>query len=172
MNVERIMKREVKVCSTSDTLNRAAQLMWENDCGSVPVVEGDGMVVGMLTDRDICMAAYTQGTNLHVVQAANAMSRDLVACRPGDDLAKAEEIMRAHRVRRLPVVDGDHQLVGIVSLSDLARVASEPAEKSEVADTLAAVSAPREQIPVETPTKGRRAASSKRSVSRPRPAKR
>ncbi len=145
MKVEEIMRREVKVCTASDTLNRAAHLMWENDCGCVPVVEGDFRVVGMLTDRDICMAAYIRGATLHHLQASSAMSRDLTACQPEDDLLKAQQIMREHRVRRLPLMDATGKLVGIISLTDVARavaMAKNVSAKSRVADTLAAVCAP------------------------------
>jgi len=157
MKVAAIMTGDVRVCAPSETLNRAAQLMWENDCGSIPVAEADATVVGMLTDRDICMAAYTQGANLHNLQAVNAMATNVLVCRPDDDLSTAQEIMRKHRVRRLPVVNEDRHLVGIISLSDIGRAAIEPAAKSEVADTLAAVSAPRERTPASKATKESRA---------------
>jgi len=160
MKVEEIMSREVKVCALSETLNGAAQLMWENDCGCIPVVEGDSKVVGMLTDRDICMAAYTRGATLHGLHASSAMSRELFACRPGDDLLKAQQIMREHRVRRLPVTDTRGKLVGILSLTDVARAAAmtnSAARKAKVADTLAAVCAPhpREATPQSTELKER-----------------
>ena len=78
----------------------------------------------MLTDRDICMAAYTQGRPLGEMQVSSAMSRQLFSCRPEDSLAKAEEIMRTNRIRRLPVIDADRHLVGILSLDDIAREAT------------------------------------------------
>jgi CBS domain-containing protein len=143
VKVEEIMVPEVKVCALSDTLNRAAQLMWENDCGCIPVVESASQVVGMITDRDICMAAYTRGTSLHNVHVSHAMSPTVFACAPGDDLLAAQRIMREHRVRRLPVISGDGKLVGIVSLDDIARAANrEATSKSQVADTLAAICTP------------------------------
>jgi CBS domain-containing protein len=153
MKVEETMTREVKVCAPSDVLNRAAQLMWENDCGCVPVVEGDSNVVGMLTDRDICMAAYTQGEALNAMQVSSAMAHEVFACRPSDDLLSAEQIMRQHHVHRLPVVSADGKLVGVISLNDIARGADGPAAKSEVADTLAAVCTPRSQAPIEPQTR-------------------
>jgi CBS domain-containing protein len=63
MRVEQLMTREVKVCTEADTLNRAAQLMWDSDCGCIPMISahGDGGLIGVVTDRDIAMAAYTQG---------------------------------------------------------------------------------------------------------------
>jgi len=64
MNASDVMTKTVRSCSAGDSLQRAAQLMWEGDCGSVPVVDSDNRVVGILTDRDIAMAAYTQGRPL------------------------------------------------------------------------------------------------------------
>jgi CBS-domain-containing membrane protein len=100
--------------------------MWEHDCGVVPVTaEGDGStrVVGMLTDRDICMAAYTQGRALTEIPVASAMSRQLYSCRASDALAVALKVMETNRVHRLPVVDQDEHLVGVLSLADIAREA-------------------------------------------------
>jgi CBS-domain-containing membrane protein len=95
--------------------------MWENDCGCVPVVDAAGRVVGMLTDRDVCMAAYTQGRPLAEIPVSSAMSRSVVACGPDDTIATAEQRMRQHRVRRLAVVDDEGRIAGILSLSDIAR---------------------------------------------------
>ena len=82
MKVSDLMTREVRTCHQHDSLNRAAQLMWENDCGAVPVVDSDLKVIGMLTDRDICMAAYTQGKRLDEIPVVTAMSRQVVRCLP------------------------------------------------------------------------------------------
>ncbi len=144
MRVDQIMSRAPKVCAPAESLNRAAQLMWENDFGCVPVVERDSKLVGVLTDRDICMAAYTRGATLHAMQISSAMSREVFACRPDDDLAAAQKLMAARRVRRLPVLDANRKLVGIISLNDIARAAqSDGTAKPQVADTLAAICAPR-----------------------------
>ena len=122
MNVGQLMTHGVKTCRPQDSLNTAAKLMWDNNCGSIGVV-GDAGVVGMLTDRDICMAAYTQGRPLSEVQVSSAMSKTLFSCGPEDSLARAEEIMQTNRIRRLPVIDADNHLVGILSLDDIAREA-------------------------------------------------
>jgi CBS domain-containing protein len=143
MKVKEVMVEEVKVCSTSDTLNRAAQIMWENDCGCVPVISEESRLVGVLTDRDICMAAYTQGATLGGIPVSSVMSQELFACRPSDDLSAAQRIMREHRVRRLPVTDAEAKLIGIVSLTDIARAVSHSGVgKAKVADTLVAVCTP------------------------------
>jgi CBS domain-containing protein len=150
MDISELMIRDVKTCRPHDTLNAAARIMWEHDCGCVPVVDEGGRVVGMLTDRDICMAAYTQGRPLDAIQAANVMSKQVHGCKAEDPIAFAQGIMRAHKVRRLPVTDADGHLVGVVSLSDLARQAAlERTRKSkkavnpaEVADILGAICEP------------------------------
>jgi CBS domain-containing protein len=100
---------------------RRGRIMWESDCGCVPVVECDGTVVGMITDRDICMAAYTQGRRLTHMTVEGAASKNLVTIGKDESLRRAEELMRDAQVRRLLVVDSAGRLVGLLSLADLAR---------------------------------------------------
>jgi CBS domain-containing protein len=150
MNVFEVMTRRVFSCRPDDTLETAAGLMWDHDVGCLPVVADDGQVVGVITDRDICMAAYIRGARLADVSISDVMSRALHACGPDHSVAKAEEVMRLDRVRRTPVLDGRGRLLGILSLADLAREAvhqksrryGEPLD-AEVTSTLAAVSTPR-----------------------------
>ena len=145
MKIEKVMQPGVQTCQPGDTLNAAAKLMWENDCGAVPVM-ADGKVVGMITDRDICMAAYTQGKPLCELPVDNVMSRSVHACRPGDTVLQVQKVMRANRIRRLPVVDDGGSLVGIVSLSDIVSAAEKTPERTRksaqvaVAETLGAIS--------------------------------
>jgi CBS domain-containing protein len=155
MKVEQLMSREPKTCTPAESLNRAAQLMWENDFGCVPVVEKDSKVVAMLTDRDICIAAYTQGATLHAMQVSSAMSREVFVCRLDDDLAAAQKLMGDRRVRRLPVLAANGKLVGIISLNDIARAAQrDGSAKPAVADTVAAICAPRLKTQLRTKRKG------------------
>lgn len=149
MTVADVMTRDVVTCRPEDTLNAAARIMWEHDCGCVPVVDAQDRVIGMVTDRDICMAAYTQGTSLHAVQVASAMSRNVCACQPANPIGRAAEIMRTYQLRRLPVVDEHGLLIGMLSIGDLARHAKSATRKgpkqvsrAEIADLLAAISAP------------------------------
>lgn len=150
MKVEKIMTVEVKFCTENDNLNRAAQLMWENDCGCIPVIaaNGEAKLIGLLTDRDICMGAYTQGKPLAEIPVTTAMARKIISCRPGDDVRQAEALMKHNQVRRLPVTDEKGVLVGIVSINDLALEAEREATakvrapelpESEVAETLATI---------------------------------
>lgn len=121
MQVKELMTREVRTCLPTDSINHAAQIMWESDCGCVPVVEGDGRVVGIITDRDICMAAYTQGRPLAQMTVSSAATRNVVTAREDDSLHRAEKLMHDAQVRRLPVLDSEDRLVGVLSVTDFAR---------------------------------------------------
>jgi CBS domain-containing protein len=119
MNVENVMTRAPKTCSTTDMLHSAAQLMWDNDFGSVPVVDGNGRLAGILTDRDACMAGLMQGRALHEITVESAMSRLLYTLAPHDPIQNALAIFHERQVRRVPVVDGRGTLVGILSIADV-----------------------------------------------------
>src|SRR5262245_14558688 len=137
MKIAEFMTQGVYAVHAHDTLETAAGVMWEHDCGAVPVVEGGGHVVAMLTDRDICMAAYTQGKPLSSISVGSAMSRACVTCHAEETAQAVERAMRQHQVRRLPIVDDMGRLVGIVSLNDIVlEAATKPAE---MAVTLAAI---------------------------------
>jgi CBS domain-containing protein len=158
MKVEQLMTQNVYACGPHDSLNTAAQMMWEHDCGCVPVVDADGRVVGVVTDRDVCMAAYTQGQTLCMIPVGRAMSKQIHTCSPDDTLTAAEAVMKAEQVRRLPVVDAQHRLVGILSLNDIARHAAHERRgrgkraiaADEVVQTLGAICEPLAVVPAET----------------------
>jgi len=121
MNVSDLMTQAVQSCGPNDNLQRAMQIMWERDCGIVPIVDDDGKVVGMITDRDVAVAAYTQGRPLWQIAVSNAMAKQVHGVRESDSLEAVETLMRRVRVRRVPVLDGDGRLKGILSMNDLAR---------------------------------------------------
>ena len=150
MQIQEIMTKDVQSCRVDDPLNVAARIMWERDCGCVPVVDLAGRAVGMLTDRDICMAAYTRGVPISEISAESVMSKELHVCRAVDAIDVARKSLAARQIRRVPIVGADGRLVGILSLSDLARTAlvlkgskpnGFPADAIET--TLAAISRPR-----------------------------
>jgi len=120
-HVQELMSSPAVSCQLSDSLNRAAQIMWDHDCGCVPVVDPLNHVVGIVTDRDVCMGAYTQGRALFDIAVSSVCTRELHTIGPHDSLDHAQAVMAKHQVRRLPVVSADGQLVGVLSLSDLAR---------------------------------------------------
>jgi CBS domain-containing protein len=95
--------------------------MWERDCGALPVVDQEGRVAGMVTDRDICMAAYTQGRPIHAVPVEKVMAQHVFSCGANDSIEDAEAIMHQFHVHRLPVVDSEQHVVGVLSLDDLAQ---------------------------------------------------
>lgn len=132
MKVEQLMKRPVRTCQSEDSLDWVAEVMWEADCGCLPVVDGEERLVAVVTDRDICMAAHFQGGPLYALKVRGAMSKQVFACHPQDAIADAENIMRSNQIRRLPVVDEENRVVGILSLNDLALEASASAKKREV----------------------------------------
>ena len=121
MRVADVMTSDLVACRSGDSLNRAAQLMWERRCGSVAVLDDAGTAVGVLTDRDVCMAAYTQGRRLDDIAVETAMSRGVRTCRASTSVEDAEDVMAAHGIRRLVVVGDDGRACGIVSLDDLAQ---------------------------------------------------
>ncbi len=146
MKISQIMKADVEVCALDDNLAAAASRMWDCDLGCLPVVDGGGQVVGMVTDRDICMAALTRRQPLHDIPVSVAMAKEVLSCSPKATLVEAEEVMRSGQVRRLPVIDSDGSLVGIVSLNDLALLAEREVGRKnrdlgaqEIAATLAAI---------------------------------
>lgn len=153
MKVENLMIREIEVCKADETLNRAAQIMWERECGFIPVIasNSDGTLVGVITDRDIAMATYIQGKPPLAIPLSSVVTRKPISCHVEDDIAKAEALMSAHRVRRLPVVDLSGHVVGILSLNDITREVRREkgaGRKREVgaeslATTLAAICQPR-----------------------------
>lgn len=145
MNVQELMTHAPAVCTTTDHLTRAAQIMWERDCGAVPVIDAAGKLAGIVTDRDVCMAAYTQGRALHEIPVANVMSKSVFTIGPDASAADALDTMNRKAVRRLPVTDSQGRLLGIVSMADFVRAARESASKKKpsqdsVIDALASVS--------------------------------
>ena len=148
--ISELMSGDVKSCRASDSMAEAARLMWEGDCGCAVVTDAEDRAVGMITDRGLCMAAHTRGLPLADMTVAEAMSRELHACRAEDALQTAEDLMAEKQVRRLAVVSEDGRPVGVLSLNDLARRAEREARsrapavtQAEVARVLAATSQPR-----------------------------
>jgi CBS domain-containing protein len=123
MRVERAMTKNVFTCLAHQTLEQAARTMWEADIGCLVVIDEDRRPIGMITDRDIAMAAYTQGVALRDALVSSAMSHRVLTTRPDARLSEVESSMRSEQVRRIPVVEPSGTLVGIVTLGDLAHAA-------------------------------------------------
>jgi CBS domain-containing protein len=150
MQVKNVMTHAPGTCRAGESANDAARIMWDRDCGSVPVIDRDGRVVGIVTDRDICMAAYFQGKPLASIPLTEIMSREVCTCAEDAEVTDAERMMRLHKVRRLPVTNNAGAISGIVSLGDVAQTVSRNGaaqqtrgEGRELLETLAGVSEPR-----------------------------
>ncbi|HXT97659.1 MAG TPA: CBS domain-containing protein [Polyangia bacterium] len=149
MRIEDLMTRNVMTVNLNDRASTAGRLMWECDCGAIPVVDDSGRAIGMITDRDICISAVLQDRSPSTIPVSDAMSRELHACMAEDEVASAEDLMRRHQVRRLPVLDVDGHPVGILSLADVVRAAGDgsPRRSSRVSHdvtiTLANICEPR-----------------------------
>jgi CBS domain-containing protein len=151
MKIVQLMTPNVQICHPQDTLATVAEKMWNGDIGCMPVIGAEEQIVGMITDRDICMAAYTQGRLLIEIPVTLAMSKEVFSCSPDDSIMDAEETMRSHQIRRLPVLDENGKLVGIVTLNDIAREAEREVGRKgreitaqEVTATLATICQPRQ----------------------------
>ena len=119
MQIEQIMTRNVEIISPETTLREAAQKMRDLDVGSLPVCDGERLK-GMLTDRDITIRATAEGRNPDTTQAIDVMTAAIFYCYEDQDVAEAAQVMEKKQIRRLPIVDRNKKLVGIVSLGDLA----------------------------------------------------
>lgn len=115
------MTVEVRACRPDSDLAEAARLMWEHDCGALPVVDGAGKLVGMVTDRDVAMASWLRGRSLREVNVDTCMAAHTYACAPGDSIESVIRVMADHQVRRVPIVDVGGAVRGILSQSDLLR---------------------------------------------------
>lgn len=119
MKVDRIMAKEVVTCGPEDSLDSIALLMWNHDCGAVPIVGSDRHPLGMITDRDIAMASALQHKPLWQISAQEvANGRKVVTCRSSASAEEAVRKMGEHGVRRLPVIDGSGRVEGLLSLDD------------------------------------------------------
>ena len=119
MKVKELMTSPAETCDAGDDLAMAAMIMWRKDCGIVPVIDDRQELRGVITDRDICIAAATRHRRPGEISVREVMSGPAQAVRPEDDVRLALETMRTERVRRLPVVDAKNRLRGVISLNDV-----------------------------------------------------
>ncbi|HVJ14402.1 MAG TPA: CBS domain-containing protein [Polyangiaceae bacterium] len=122
ITVSELMTKKVSFVRADESLSAAAKKMWDGDCGAVPVIDaGSARVVGMITDRDIAMSVFLNDRPPSAMRVADAMSRGLHSCFADDAIETAEDLMREKQIRRLPVVDTEGALTGILSLADLVK---------------------------------------------------
>lgn len=122
MKVREIMHTDPVCCVPTDNVQHVAQLLRDHDVGSLPVVDDrqSRKLIGMITDRDICCTVVADGLDPKSTKIASYVSGELVTCRDGENLDQCERAMQTHKIRRIPVVDGQGRCIGIVSQADLA----------------------------------------------------
>jgi len=149
MKVKEVMVANPAFCALETDLASVAHLLWENDCGSLPVIAHDDQVVGMITDRDICIAAATKHRPPGEITVGEVINGNIYTCRLDTELGDAMRTMKQEQVRRLPVVDANGKLQGILSLAQIILSAEPDSAKGlklqagPVMETLKAICSPR-----------------------------
>jgi CBS domain-containing protein len=132
MKVSDIMTADPAFCFAVDSLTKAASIMWQRDCGAVPVLDAGNSVIGMVTDRDICIAAASSDRKASEIMASELCGAGVVSVTPKDQLKKAVKLMRKNQLRRLPVITDDGQLAGIITLADIVSAAGAKKKPKEL----------------------------------------
>jgi CBS domain-containing protein len=130
MKVQDAMNENVRFCQPDTNLAEATAMMWEYDCGALPVVAEAKGTVGVITDRDIAIAVGTKDMPAWAIPVSDAMSKELYSVSPDDDIHTALKLMRKDKVRRLPVINTEGGLEGILCLNDIALHAEHPNGKT------------------------------------------
>jgi CBS domain-containing protein len=138
MKVREMMTKDVTTCRPETNLAEVVKLMWEQDCGVLPVVTSDGTVSGMITDRDICVALATRGQTADRIAVHDVIAGTTYTCLVDDDAMVALKTMKSQRVRRLPVVNAEGRLKGILSLNDVMTHAG-AASPVDIVSTMASI---------------------------------
>jgi CBS domain-containing protein len=128
-------------CLPTDTVSKAAQLMKDENVGSIPVIEDEGTMklIGIVTDRDLALQVVAPERNAGLTHVEDVMTYEVITCRSGDDVQKAVDAMSEHQLRRIPVIDADYRIVGIISQAD---VATHVETSVEVAEMVKEISQP------------------------------
>lgn len=119
MRVHQLMSRPAVTCRMTSDLAAVAMMMWRHDCGVIPVVDDAERLVGLVTDRDICMAVATRHHRPEELTAADVIRKQVFTVEPHQDVREAMHIMAREQVRRLPVLLEDRRLAGMLSVNDL-----------------------------------------------------
>lgn len=139
MKCKDMMTSNPSYCSPEDISVKPAQIMRDEDVGIVPVCEQDKKLVGVVTDRDICLTVVAEARNPNDVKVSECMSEELITCKPEDDVQKAADLMKEYQVRRIPVIDDQNRIVGMIAQADIALKVGKP---EEVAETVQEISKP------------------------------
>ena len=142
MKVKKLMTAEVEFCHLEDDLTKAVEIMWRRDCGAVPVISGDMRVIGMITDRDICIAAGSRRQKPSKIKIGEVVTNgNPVTCSADETAEDALKKMRRKQIKRLPVVSQNGALIGILSITDI--LLKDKKLKKKVFSALKAIAKPR-----------------------------
>lgn len=136
MNCHEIMTRNPSCCLSTDTVEKAAQLMKTEDVGSVPIIkdESSRTLTGIVTDRDLAIKVLADGRDPRNTKIQDVMTSGVFSCRPEDDVEKALNAMEEHQVRRIPIADKDDRIVGIIAQADIATKLQKPQKTAQVVE--------------------------------------
>lgn len=129
-----VMTKDPVCCLPNDSVAKAAELMNNENIGSIPVIESQQTrkLVGIVTDRDLALKIVSEGRDAKSTNVEAVMTRKVVTCFADDDLQKALDAMAQHQLRRMPVVDNDNKLVGIIAQADVATRVDQPEKTAEM----------------------------------------
>jgi CBS domain-containing protein len=129
-----VMTKNPACCLPADAVTKAAQWMKKENVGSIPVIETEQSkkLVGIVTDRDIALKVVADGRNANSTKVVDVMTHKVVTCHVDDDLQKAVDAMAEYQLRRMPVVDNEHKIVGIISQADVATRTNQPEETAKM----------------------------------------
>jgi len=129
-----VMTEKTVCCQPDDLVEKVAQLMQSENIGSIPVVENKQTkkLVGIVTDRDLVLKIIAKGQDAKSMKVDAVMTRQVVTCRAEDDLQKALDAMAEHQLRRIPIVDSNHKIVGIIAQADVATRLNQPEKTAEM----------------------------------------
>jgi CBS domain-containing protein len=129
-----VMTKNPTCCLPLDSVSKAAQLMKAEDVGSIPVIENEKTkkLIGIVTDRDLALHVLPDEHNVKSMKVQDAMTHEVITCRETDDVQKAVDLMANHQLRRIPIVDHDHNIVGIISQADIATRVNKTEETAEM----------------------------------------
>jgi len=131
MKVKEVMTPHAKGIWLTESLADAAKLMWENDCGVLPIIKDGRKVIGMITDRDICMALAMRDSKPSEISLEEVMTGQVFAVKPDDNIDEALETMQEHKIRRLPVINSEGELEGVLSMNDVVLKATDSKGKAK-----------------------------------------
>jgi CBS domain-containing protein len=131
---DEVMTKNPVCCLPNDMVEKVAQLMKRENIGSIPVIDNEqtNKLIGIVTDRDLTLKIVAEGRDAKSTKVEAVMTRTVVTCRAEDDLQKALDEMSGHQLRRIPVVDSDNKILGIIAQADVATRVNQPEKTAEM----------------------------------------